>query len=72
MEQTRKWKTLGWEGALVLLGALAASAFAGIGSCDQSKTSGIGAGSAAGASGTVAIPGPATSSQDFDRRRCRR
>jgi len=49
----------------MLLGALAAGAFAGIGSCDQSKTSGIGASSAAGASGTVAIPGPATNSQDL-------
>ena len=34
MEQRRKWSGLGWEGPLLLVGALAAGLFVAAGSCD--------------------------------------
>ena len=62
MEQRQKWKRLGWEGSVVLLGALAVGASAGAASCDDSKTSGLGAGGAGhigggGSTGTGSFAG---------------
>jgi hypothetical protein len=62
VEQRQKWKRLGWEGSVVLLGALAVGASAGAASCDDSKTSGLGAGGAGhigggGSTGTGSFAG---------------
>ncbi|HEY7370967.1 MAG TPA: hypothetical protein VIF57_02230 [Polyangia bacterium] len=67
--QSKKWKSLGWEGPLVLVGALAVGVFAAVGSCDSSSNNktgggGINAAGAGGSIGTVGAPGSATSSPD--------
>lgn len=48
----RKWKTLGWEGPLLLVGALAAGAFVAANSCDGNQTGGLGTGKIGGTTGT--------------------
>ena len=44
MKQPRKWKSLGWEGSLLLVGVLAGGAFIAANSCDGSQTGGPGPG----------------------------
>jgi mono/diheme cytochrome c family protein len=51
-QRKKKWKSFGWEGSLLLLGALAAGAAAGAVSCDDTKMGGLGAGGAGHISGT--------------------
>jgi hypothetical protein len=65
VERNKKWKKFGWEGTLLLLGALAAGAAAAVGSCDSSSKDGSGITTLGqgGATATVGIP-PGTSSQD--------
>ncbi len=66
MPESKRWKSLGWEGPLVLVGALAVGVFAAVGSCDSSNKTGGGITTAGpgGSTGTVGVPGPTTSSQD--------
>ena len=42
--QKKKWKSFGWEGSLLLVGALAAGIAIATNSCDSGKTGGIGSG----------------------------
>jgi len=60
-EQRKKWKSLGWEGSLVLVGVLAAGAFVAANSCDGGQTGGTGTGKVtggmAGGTGTTGTGG---------------
>jgi hypothetical protein len=53
MKESRKWKSLGWEGSLLLVGSVVAGAVAAVGSCDSTKTDAIGAAGKAGSSGSL-------------------
>ena len=63
MQQPRKWKSLGWEGSLLLVGVLAGGAFIAVNSCDGSQTGGPGPGGlgkvtgTGGGAGTTAFAG---------------
>ena len=63
MMQPRKWKSLGWEGSLLLVGVLAGGAFIAANSCDGSQTGGPGPGGlgkvtgTGGGAGTTAFAG---------------
>jgi hypothetical protein len=57
VEQIRRWKSLGWEGSLLLVGALAAGAFVTANSCDSGKTGGLGQGSIPGGGVGAAFAG---------------
>jgi hypothetical protein len=52
MEHRKKWKSLGWEGSLLLVGALAGGAFIAANSCDGQQSGGLGTGKIAGTTGT--------------------
>jgi len=52
MMQPRKWKSLGWEGSLLLVGVLAGGAFIAANSCDGSQTGGPGPGGLGKVTGT--------------------
>jgi hypothetical protein len=63
MTMQRKWKSLGWEGSLLMVGVLAAGAFIAANSCDGSQTTGTGPGGlgkvagTGGGAGTTALAG---------------
>ena len=65
MEQRAKWKSFGWEGSLVLVGALAAGVFVAAGSCEGGSKSGAlipsGTGGSTGINGMTGITGVAGS-----------
>ena len=53
MENRRKWKSFGWEGSLLLVGALAAGVFAATASCEDSSKMGALGPSGAGGIGQI-------------------
>jgi len=57
MTQPRKWKSLGWEGSLMLVGVLAGGAFIAANSCDGTQTGGPGPGGLSEVAGTAAAAG---------------
>jgi hypothetical protein len=59
MMQPRKWKSLGWEGSLLLVGVLAGGAFIAVNSCDGSQTGGPGPGGLGKVTGTAGGAGTA-------------
>ena len=53
MKEGGKWKSLGWEGSLLLVGAVIAGAVTAFVSCDSEKTGAIGS---SGTGGSIGIP----------------
>jgi len=67
VEQRRRWKSFGWEGSLLLVGALAVGVFTTVGSCDSNnnKTGGALVPSGTGGSIGVSVTGAGGSSGSF-------
>ena len=67
MEQRKKWTSFGWEGSLVLVGALAAGVFVAAGSCEGGSKTGApsGTGGSIGINHVTSPTGPGGSVGSF-------
>jgi hypothetical protein len=64
VELSKKWKSVGWEGSLLLVGAFAVGAFVLTGSCDNNEKSGALAPTGSGGAGVIG-PGGKLPADDF-------